>query len=506
MEMTGNRKRVVQELLEQARTLADEYGDEVAAAVKAAIEEPLDPGRARQLYTRVIKILRTAEGIDVEGDTTVAEQIRREVEAVVSSASRPHVNGEGLTFVERNGLTPHAVTPIPVFNNQYISMTEGYVDVETLALWPENHRIELHVAEFRNINGRDPDRGELLELMHGKITLPSLDKKDQKDPFSLLPLARSIARKGVERPPIVTHEGLPKDGNRRIAASLLALDRDEFGPEDKERARWIRVWQAPEGTTEDQFDAIVVALNFEDDHKIEWPEYVKARLVVRRYELLREQSKGRFSEAKALELKKEVAKHFAITHQEVTRYLKMVQWADDFEAYHLAEGRDQARVTYKANDIFQWFYEIDAGKAGEKLTRSQLDNDDEMKAVVYDLMFDVLDSGAQVRALHTVVGDPDALNALVKAHDVAEADADAALDLVKDAIEIGKSRSIKRRRVGHEQFLKSACDRLGATPPDVWPQVDTELLLEARRVLMATIGSINAVLEARAAHGEDVGE
>jgi hypothetical protein len=89
---------------------------------------------------------------------------------------------------------------------------------------------------------------------------------------------------------------------------------------------------------------------------------------------------------------------------------------------------------------------------------------------------------------------------------VADADADEALDLVKDAIELGKRKSIKRRRVGHEQFLKSTCDRLGATPPDVWPQVDTELLLEARRILTATIGSINAVIESRAAHGEDVAE
>jgi hypothetical protein len=506
MQKTDNRKRAVRELIEQARTLAAEYGDEVAAAVKAATEEPLEPVRARRLYTRVIKILRAAEGVDVEDDAAVAEQIRREVDAVVGSVQRPRVDGGGLTFIERNGLTPHEVKPIPVFNNQYISMTEGYVDVETLDLWPENHRIELHVAEFRNINGRDPDRGELLELMHGKIMLPSLDKKNQRDPFSLLPLAGSIARKGVERPPIVTYEGLLKDGNRRIAASLLVLDRDEFSSEEKERARWIRVWRAPKGTTDDQFDAIVVALNFEDDYKIKWEEYVKARLVVKRYELLREQVKGRFTEAKALQMKKEVAKHFAITHQAVTRYLKMVQWADDFEAYHLAAGREQAKVTYKANDIFQWFYEIDAGKAGERLTQSHLDEDDELKSVVFDLMFDVLDSGAQVRALHTVVGDPDALKVLVKAHDLAEDDPDVALDLVKEAIELGKRKSIKRRRVGFEQFLKGVSERLGATPPDQWSYVEKELLLQTRRVLTATIGSINAALEVRAAHGEDVDE
>lgn len=504
MEKTQNRRRAVQELLDQARTLAADYGDEVVAAVKAAADEPLEPARARRLYMRVIKILRMAEGADAEHDAAVAEQIRLEVEAIVGSVRRPVAKRKGLVFVERNGLRPHQVTPVPVFNGQYIPMVEGYVDVETLDLWPENHRIQLHVAEFKNINGREPDRGELRELMHGKITLPSLDKKDQKDPFKLLPLAQSIARKGVERPPIVTYEGLPKDGNRRIAASLLALDRDGFTSEEKERARWIRVWQAPKGTTDDQFDAIVVALNFEDDHKIEWPEYVKARLVVERCTQLREQAKGRFTQAKGLELRKEVAKHFAIEHQAVARYLKMVQWADDFEAYHIAKDRDEAEVRYKANDIFQWFYEIDAGKAGERLTQSQLDDDDELKTVVYDLMFDVLNSGAQVRALYTVVADPDARKQLESAHEVAEADEEEALALVKEAIETAKRKSVKRRRIGHETYVKSICERLGATPPDVWPTVPTELLLKARRVLSTTLGSINAVLEDREAHGEDV--
>src|SRR5437764_529438 len=104
MEQTERHTRAVQELIEQARTLAAEYGDEVAAAVKAATEEPLDPERARQLYTRVIKILRAAEGVDVEGDATVAEQIRREVDEIVSSTKRPRAkdtraNSKGPGFV-----------------------------------------------------------------------------------------------------------------------------------------------------------------------------------------------------------------------------------------------------------------------------------------------------------------------------------------------------------------------------------------------------------------------
>src|SRR5256885_11407977 len=88
------------------------------------------------------------------------------------------------------------------------------------------------------------------------------------------PRADSIARKGVEIPPIVTFDGEPKDGNRRIAASLLVLHGKNYTAAEKERARYIRVWRAPDGTTDDQFEAIVVSRNFESDHKEPWPEFI----------------------------------------------------------------------------------------------------------------------------------------------------------------------------------------------------------------------------------------
>ena len=36
-------------------------------------------------------------------------------------------------------------------------------------------------------------------------------------------------------------------------------------------------------------------------------------------------------------------------------------------------GRDPAEVRHKANDTFQWFYEIDAGRGQEKLTAQWID-------------------------------------------------------------------------------------------------------------------------------------
>jgi hypothetical protein len=511
-------RRLIEEMFGVAATL----GDDVADAVRLATEFPLPDDRARALYTRVLVVLRAAGRFPDEGEREqIVSSVRAEVDRLVGSdrpsaattaaddAREPDRSDEPIELVAYNGLTPHPVIPVPEFNGKKIPVVEGYVDVTTLNLWKGNHRVELAVAEFTDRYGRAPDHSELLGIIQGEVILPSLTKRD---PFKIIPLARSVARKGVERPPIVTWSGEPKDGNRRIAAAKYVLDHpEEFDDEERERARWIRVWRCPQGTTDDQIEAIVVALNFEPEHKIEWDEYIKARLVAQKFEE-EKAGIGRITQATTKRIRESVSRHFAIKPAEVTRYLRMVDWANDFEQYHVEDkGRDEADVRYKANDIFQWFYEIDAGRGNEKLTR-RLDTDDQLKEVVYDLMFDVLDSGAQVRNLHKVVADDDALAFLVKAHDTfsqaprgdrtqLEEAREKALELVKDAIEEAsrKSNQLRKTRLSLDSWLRGAVDKIGSTPPDYWHNLDTELLTDLQRVLTTALGIIDGELKSRAA-------
>jgi len=494
----------VRELIESALVLSEDCGEEVEAAVHAAASQPLDVDRARRLYTRVLEILR---GVDVDrlsdGERSrIAEEVRREAEEIVNSLSRPTPGDDGVPFLEWNGLKQHAVVPTPTFNEKAIPMTEGYVKLEDLKLWRGNHRLELHIQEFRERNDREPSDDELAKIMQGAIDLPSLGKAD---PFNLGPLADSIARKGVERPPIVSYDGVPKDGNRRIAASLLVLYGKDYTDDEKERARYIRVWRAPKGTTEDQFDAIVVALNFEKDHKEPWPEYIKGRLVVDYFDTRREELRGRTTAAQIKKIKEEVAKRFAIKPREVTRYVSMVRWADDFHDYQIEAGQDPASVRYRTDKIFQWFVEIEGGRGDEKLTR-KMESDDTLKSIVYDLMFGVLDSGAQVRELYRVVADPETAQALVQAHDVMHQDKGEALRIVEHAIIEAKQRNVKRRAIGFDQFLESMLNRLGTTPPDQWEYVETKLLLDVKRVFQATFGAIEGQITVRTASGESMDE
>jgi hypothetical protein len=483
-------------LVAEARSLADDYGPEVRREVDLAAAEPLADDDARRLFSRILVLLRShGQDLDDLSRQNLAREVRSEVDRLVNArhggGSMSH--GAGLKLVERSGVPPHPVTPVPTFSGQPIAMWEGYVDVRTLDLWAKNHRVDLYVKDFHERNRRYPNPEDLLAILQGRIKLG--DSRD-RDPFKIKGLAQSIARKGVERPPIVTWSGEPKDGNRRIAAAKQVLEGADFTAEEKERARWVRVWRAPEGTTEDQFEAIVVALNFEEEHKEAWPEYVKARLVVERYRTLRDGLHS-VTTADDKRIKEQVAKSFAITPQAVARYIRMLQWADEFETHHIdVRNRDDAGVRYKSNDIFQWFYEIEAGKGQEKLTR-QMEGDDALKAVVYDLMFDVLDSGAQVRKLHQVVSNETSLKLLQEAHELSERDdKQNALKMVEEAIAEAQKNS-PTKKLGFDLFLKSVVQRLGGAPPDQWRGVEADVLRDVERVLYGALGAIQGELASR---------
>jgi hypothetical protein len=478
----------VRDLLDEIESISADIGPQVEKAISLARDRDFPVDVAERLYTRILVALRSATG-SADPDA-VADEVKRLVRTVVEVKPWGTVN-----LVERNGLSPHLVQPVPTFNNVAVPMWEGYVDVRELDLWKGNHRVELQVAEFSDRNHRELTDDELLQLMFGDLDLPSLNKKD---PFNIAALAKSVARKGVERAPILTSGGEPKDGNRRIAASRYVLAKPGFSADEKERGRWVKVWVAPPETTEDQFDAIVVALNFEDDLKEKWPEFVKARLVVGEYRKLRDDVRGSFTATQDKTLRKRVADQFAITAAAVTRYIRMVQWAEDFETYHVEErGIEAAAVRYKADDIFQWFYEIQAGKSADKIT-NQLDEDEDLRRVVYDLMYEVMDTGTQVRSLWKIVADKDAMAQLASAHGrLIDEDRDGALELVKEAVTTAERNTATRKKIGFESFLVSCVDRLGQAPPDNWHGLNSKLLTDLERVFVASLGVIEAELSSR---------
>lgn len=254
--------------IERAAAVALDLGVDLDAELASASYEPLDEATAERLYTRLLLLAERASGNN--DDDAMTERVRAEVRAVLESVPRPPVDTATtddedfppgrVQLQSYNGLSVRDVKPTPVFNGKTVEMREGYVDVSLLDPWEGNARAQLYVDEFESKFGRAPGPDELLKILTGDISLGD----GERDPFSLRPLANSIARKGVEKPPIITMDGVPYDGNRRIAASRLVLMSDHYSDEEKERARWIKVWQTGK-VTDDQLEAVVVALNFEVD-------------------------------------------------------------------------------------------------------------------------------------------------------------------------------------------------------------------------------------------------
>lgn len=492
---TTSLARAALEFLSQAEVLAADFGPDVEAAIEQVAAVRLDDHEAvEQLHTRVLDVLRTSDAVDPSVAGRLGQLLAEvEPEAAAGTAS-------AVTLEDRNGLEVGPVTPVPEFLGVAIPMEEGFIDVLSLPLWEDNDRVKLVVAAFEDHYGRRPNQEEFLALMTGAQKVPG---HTSDDPFELRRLAASIARRGVERPPILTWDGEPKDGNRRIAACKLILDSDSYDAAAKERARYIRVWRAPGPLTDDQVHAIVVAMNFEPELKKPWDEYIKARLVAEEFER-RRLSEKRMSASREKALRKEVADFFSIQTSAVTRYLKMVRWAEDFQQYHVDEvGRDEHEVINRANENFQWFYEIDAGKSGEKLTE-QLETDDELRAAVYDLMYDVIDSGRLVRGLYKVIAEDEGVEQLIEASQLRGDDegANEALDAVKRLV--AESEMSRKKRLGLERHLKTlstSIDKLGSTAPDRWQDFDTAFLRDLKRAFSTALSAIDAELERREAEG-----
>ncbi len=252
--------------IDRAAAVASDLGVDLRAEMAEATLEPLDEATAERLYTRLLVLAAQPRAMSPmpttspRGSAPKSAQFWSPCRAPPAEAVASDGDDLPLGRVQLqsyNGLSVRDVKPTPLFNGKTVEMREGYVDVSLLDPWEGNARAQLYVDEFESKFGRAPGPDELLKILTADISLGD----GERDPFRLRPLAGSIARKGVEKPPIITADGVPYDGNRRIAASRLVLMSDHYSDEEKERARWIKVWQTGE-VTEDQLEAVCCRAEF----------------------------------------------------------------------------------------------------------------------------------------------------------------------------------------------------------------------------------------------------
>ena len=384
------------------------------------------------------------------------DRVLAAIETTEPKADNPPPSQQ-LTLGSHEGVAPHPVLPPPVFHGRRVPVFEGFVDVGDIRLSSENERLKIHVGQFQRTHGRSPDSDDLVKIMSSQANLPGLGDRDQ---FKILSLAKSIAAGGVRQPPIVSHTGVLLDGNRRVAACLHVLGSDDFKTDEKARTKRIRVWQLTEHATSSDEEAVVVALNFEPDQKVDWPAYVKGRILYEEWRGMLE-NEGRASVARQRELKRALARRFAISVDRVNRYIAMVSLAEEFEEHHSdSRERNHHEIQHRTNEYFEYFDELGKGR-GPGGVNWTLNEDESFKALVFDLLYDgKFPRFSAIRALNHIHRDEEAMEVLVAAKECL--DIEEARNKVDMAISTAKVNRPELRRLGAnkrvETFVKWLLD------------------------------------------------
>lgn len=498
-------------LFDEVHVLCGGLDDSLLAELDQ-VEDHFSDDELRALLTSVLVLIRFGESSD-EDRARIAEEVRARIDKAIRKrgATRarwdeypaapeeeagPAISDEEHIHLELFDWDNFHVRPAPTstFLGRTIPLQEGYVNTRDIEFWPENKRLAIDLRNFRRKEGRDPDPEELMRMLWPK------GSTSQGDPYEIRELADDIAARGVLTPPVLDYWGCAWDGNRRLAACLYVLANSDYSDEQKERASRVRVWQTNEHATKDQIDAIVTSLNFGKDLKKPWPEYVRAREVYDAYVELydNEASRREVNEKDETQIRRRVGQRFGIKTAEVTRYCKMVIWAEKFENFYREQSRDESEIESRTAELFQYFYELDAGVGDDKLAKRFAD-EPAFQAIVFDLLFDgKIKSFQQVRELRKVYDTPEALEQLRDAH--AQPNVALGREGVVDAIFTAKRKSQETRSVGKGNELAAIAKWLRQdVTMALLGKLDPNVLRDFRDAARAVDGMISMVVDGTAA-------
>lgn len=465
-----------QRLLEAARDMTADLGVDINKILLDGLSNPLDHTTADRLLTLVIDKLRAhaRERGDFKTDHSLASPAggllqmataaRERVRAKLTSEVARMVKSKTLHLLpEFNGIKAGPIVPIPVFHEKEIAMEGGFIKTADIKLWGSNERLEIHVAQFKAKHGRAPTPDELFHIMLGKMPLEGVGKDDE---FEIAKLAKSIAANGVRKAPIIDVDGALLDGNRRVAACMFILSDSsgDFTPEEKKRAEHVYVWQLTPYATDDDRQKVIVSLNFESDHKKEWPKYIKARKVAEEWEATIALEPRKPGPPRQKELKRSLARKYAMDIEDVTRFIKMVKWAADFEDHHInLRKQDPFKVQHATKRYFEYFDELSKGESPGGVAWT-LTADDKFKQTVFDLLFSgKFESWEQIRALKHIHQSDEARDVLAKAHH--EPDPVAAQEHVENAVTIARTKRADLRSLGANLRIETFTKWIQDIPP-----------------------------------------
>jgi len=204
--------------------------------------------------------------------------------------------------------SPEPVTTLKQFNTRRLIVWECEVKISSIKGWVENPRIELARKRIQQKTGlRELGQDEVADLMKND---PDVKLKQLRD---------DIIKNGLRVPLTLSFNGKLLDGNRRFFAIKYALESMSSTNPNRQDLEKVKAIVLSENASEEDEHNVLVEENFSPSLKIEWPDYVKSRLVVQA------RDHGLTNE--------EIAKKFNWDKSKVSQTLRINEIIEDFLSF-----------------------------------------------------------------------------------------------------------------------------------------------------------------------------
>lgn len=156
-----------------------------------------------------------------------------------------------------------------LYNGRKLVVFECRVKISAIRGWVDNPRIDLAKKAMKEqIGDRNLTQDEVFDIM----------KSDKE--VKLKELRDDILKNGLREPLTLSFTGKLLDGNRRFFAIRYALESMDATDPNRQDLEIVPAYVLTDAASAEDEKNVLVEENFSASLKIEWPEYIKAQMVI----------------------------------------------------------------------------------------------------------------------------------------------------------------------------------------------------------------------------------
>lgn len=353
-------------------------------------------------------------------------------------------------------------TPTPqliqrLYNGRKLPVYSAKVRISNILGWIDNPRIDLEKKAFKEKYGdRELSQDEVFDIM----------KNDNE--VDLKALRDDILKNGLREPLTISYTGKLLDGNRRFFAVKYALETMNPIDPNRQDLEIVPVFILAENTTAEDEKNVLVEENFSPSLKKEWPEYVKAKMIVE------ESERGISIE--------EISRKYKWAKRKVKETLRIHQLTEEFITFATSEknqedeyggglGLTEISAERICTESYQYFNEA------QKSFFAQLENEIDFKLQFFRWIAEKkFQSFPEVRIAYKAWISPEARAALMQVDPAAAKSAKSIIDYNERVIKT--SGEVAGRITNFVQFLANlSVDQIKLLEPSTCKSLEDALKL-----------------------------